>query len=264
MENILFIGGCPRSGTTALLQIFNSNPFCYISSEENILEFLSILEKKLNTKLRRKNNLRSGMRHLSARESLTLENIHSHNFDIDSVWPTLKFIYKFHHEKLHPGGELTLWGDKLPNYYSDIAKFLHHEIKYIHITRNPFDVINSMISRCKAAELGKDWWRSITNFDDMLNKWCDAYASILEIGESKKVLHIQYEDLIFQYDNTVSSINSFLNLNLIYSNILINDPNLHFKREFIEEEMIDKILSRPQVVHYFQNCCSKYSPKGGH
>ena len=221
---------------------------------------LPILEKKFNTKSRRKNNLRSGMRHLSARESLTLENIHSHNFDFDAVWPTLKFIYKFHHDKLHPDSELALWGDKLPSYYSNIGKFLHHRIKYIHITRNPFDVINSMISRSKAAELGMDWWRAITNFDEMLNRWCEAYASILDMEKSEKVLHIQYEDLVFQYHNTISSINSFLNIDLTYSDILIDDPDLHFKREFIEKKMIDKILARPQVVHYFQNYCSKYSP----
>lgn len=253
----ILIGGAPRSGTTALIQLLNSNDSSFISSEENLLKILQTSKKMLSTKERRQENMTNGMRALSIRETLNEENIHKHNFSIESSWPVIKYIYKWHHKKLNTGSELILWGDKLPNYYKELDIIANTpKIRYLHITRNPLDVINSMIRRTEMAKQGKDWWKAITVFEDMLSTWCDAYTAIEKHANKINILHIHYEDLLFNYDDTITAINSFFDSNLVYENILINNKDLHFDRRFLTEELIEKIHESPVVKRYL----SKISP----
>ena len=50
---LLLIGGCPRSGTTALLHFLNSNASTHISAEENLLHKIQVLNKLLGTREQR-------------------------------------------------------------------------------------------------------------------------------------------------------------------------------------------------------------------
>lgn len=248
---MLLIGGSPRSGTTAVLQVLNSNPNVFISSEENILNGLQVLEKLLDTRARRNKVLSNGMRALSLRETLTLENIHSHNFDRDSTWPTLRFIYEYHHSRLHPGMPLVLWGDKLPGYAKELGAILKlPDIRYLHVMRNPLDVVNSMLRRLDAARQGRDWWKSITDFDSMLEAWAAAYRSIQSVKENDKVFELHYEELIFDFDRSVANLNCFLGVDLQYRNILVTDPALHFDRTHLTKNMMSRIAAHPVVREY--------------
>lgn len=247
----LLIGACPRSGTTALIQILNSNPRVFVSSEENILKLTQTLGKSLGTQERRSASLQKGMRALSVRETLTADNIHSHNFTEDCLWPSLRYIYKWHHRQLHPNNELEVWGDKLPNYYLELNSVMSlPKIRYLHITRHPLDVINSMLRRTEMARQGLDWWRAVTEFDDMLETWVKAYQAICKIKSNKRVLHIHYEDLIFDFQTTINDINKFIDASLEYENILIQDPEAHFDRSFINEEQTKRVLDHPSVKKY--------------
>ena len=248
----LLIGGCPRSGTTALLQVLNSNPSCFISSEENIFKQLGVLSKGLSTQERRKEVLiNKGMRDLSPRESLNEKNIHSHNFSQDSLWPTLQFIYQYHHKKLHAGFPLILWGDKFPNYFKDIDAVLEvSEVKYLHITRNPLDVVNSIMRRCEMTRQGKDWWKAITEFSAMINCWAEAFRVIRENECHSNVFHLHYEELVYNFSDCSDKINDFLGVNLTYENILISTKDKHHDRKFLTRDMIGHILTHPTVKDY--------------
>lgn len=248
---LLLIGGSPRSGTTAVLQMLNSNPSAFISSEENLLKILQSLEKLLDTRSKRAKALDKGMRALSPRETLTLENIHSHNFDRESVWPTLRFIYQYHHERLHTGAPLMLWGDKLPAYARELDAILALPgIRYLHVTRNPLDVVNSMLRRLDAASKGQDWWKAITDFDAMVEAWADAYHAIEAVEDRAEVFHLHYEELVFDFGRSVAALNKFLGVDLQYQNVLISDPALHYDRSHLTGEMIQRIAAHPAVQNY--------------
>jgi len=250
----LLIGGCPRSGTTALLHVLNSNPSCYISSEENLPKLLGVLSKVLGTQERRNEVIRKkGMRALSLRESLNAMNANSHNFSQTSVWPMLRFIYQYHHGTLHPGFPLILWGDKFPNYFKNIDAVLEPSgVKYVHITRNPLDVVNSIMRRCDMTRQGKDWWKAITNFEEMIAAWAEAYNIIQQIEERSEVFHLHYEELVFDFYGSVARLNTFLGNDLEYENILVSDPSKHFDRSFLSKELKNKILSHLDVRAYIE------------
>ena len=249
----LLIGGCPRSGTTALIQILNSNPKVFISSEENLIKLKQTLSKSLGTKERRASTISQGMRVLSSRETLSVDNIHQHNFSESSVWPSIRHIYKWHHRQMHGEENLEIWGDKLPNYYKDLPEILSLKgVKYLHITRHPLDVINSMLRRTEMARQGLDWWKAVTEFKEMLNTWTAAYKSICAL-EGNKVLHIHYEDLVFNFPQTISSINNFIGIDLEYKNILIQERDKHFDRSFINDQQTSEALNNSTVKDYLSS-----------
>jgi hypothetical protein len=248
----LLIGGCPRSGTTALLQVLNSNPSCYISSEENLPKILGALSKVLGTQERRNEVIsHKGMRALSLRESLNEKNANRHNFSQDSLWPTLRFIYEYHHGKLSPGFPLVLWGDKFPNYFKNIDVVMAVPgVKYLHITRNPLDVVNSIMRRCEMTSQGKDWWKAMTDFEGMVNAWSDAYQIIQRIESRPEVFHLHYEELVFDFHGSAARLNGFLGVNFAYEDILVSDPKKHYDRSFLSKEMKGQILSHADVQRY--------------
>lgn len=256
----LLIGGSPRSGTTALLQMLNSSPGVFISSEENLIKGVQSLEKLLDTRSRRARALQNGMRELSPRETLTLDNIHSHNFDRSAVWPTLRFIYEHHHAALHPGVPLVIWGDKVPGYARELdAVMALPGVRYLHITRNPLDVVNSMLRRLEAARQGRDWWKSITDFDAMVEAWAEAFVAIEAVEGRDDVMHLHYEELVFGFDRSVAAINRFLGAGFSYGRVLVDDPALHFDRSQLSADLVRRIAGHPVVRRYVE----RYRNMGG-
>jgi len=247
----LLIGGAPRSGTTALLQVLNSHRSVYISSEENLVNTGKVLSKLLGTRERRARTLTGGMRSLSHRETLTLDNIHSHNFSVKSVWPAILYMYKWHHKRHAEGEPLVVWGDKYPNYYKEIDEVLAlPHARYLHITRNPYDVVNSMLRRTEMSKQGKDWWKAITDIDQMIEAWAQAYSTILRIERNPNVFHMHYESLVFDFDKTMDGLNNFLGVDFAYENLMVDDPDKHYERDFISEEIEQRISSNSQVSDY--------------
>jgi hypothetical protein len=247
----LLIGGSPRSGTTALLQLLNSDPHVFISSEENVFRSLPALEDLLDSRGRLARKMQGQMRDLSPRETLTMDNIHRYNMDVSAAWQTLRFIYEHHHQQIHPELPLKVWGDKLPAYALDIQKVLSlPDIRYLHITRNPYDVVNSMLRRTEAARQGKDWWKSITELDEMVEAWAESYRAIEKFEDQPNLLHLHYEQLVFDFQQSCGQICRFLRSDLHFKNILVDDPDLHYDRSSLTEDMVMRISGHPAVEAY--------------
>lgn len=254
-----FIGGCPRSGTTALQQLLNTNPNVYITSEENLLNTIQIMSKLLGTRERRQEVYKKGMRATSVRETIDTNTALESNFTSQALWPSIMDIYRWHHKQLVDTDPLILWGDKLPDYYKNINQILKIPgAKYIHITRNPLDVINSMLQRSEMARQGKDWWKAITELDGMIEAWANAYHEISLVEENSAAYHMHYEDLIFNYDETICSLSEFLGVECSYDNILVSDRDKHFHREYLSDEIVGRICSNQYVKKYFDSHDDNY------
>lgn len=248
------IGGCPRSGTTALLQTLNSNSSVLLTSEENLLNLVRVLRKLLGTRERRSKVFdKNGTRDLSQRETLTPENALASTFSEEAVWPTIKFLYEWHHSQACDDFPLTLWGDKFPNYFKNIDDVLSIDgARYIHITRNPFDVVNSMLRRTAMARQGKDWWRAITDVDTMIGIWEEAFRTITQVGNHADVFHLHYEELVFDFEASIFELNQFLKIDLVYHDILVNNPQKHYDRSYLSSEIIKLLLKSSEVCSYIE------------
>jgi hypothetical protein len=251
MKYPLLIGGCPRSGTTALLQVLNSDPQVHVTSEENLMKLVRDLRAPLGTRERRARTLSNGMRALSVRETLTEDNIHSHNFTGESLWPVVRYLYRWHHQQLHPGQTLKLWGDKFPGYAAQAAEVAAMPgIRYVHLTRCPLDVVDSMLRRTEMAKQGRDWWRAITDFDAMLAAWVEAWEGIRRIEGRANVLHIHYEELAFDFDATLRRLAAFAGVALECTDTMVSEPARHFERRYLDAAQRTRIVACPAVRAY--------------
>lgn len=253
-QPFILIGGCPRSGTTALVHFLNTNPSFFISSEENLLDMYKVLAKQLSTRQKRQATYeKQGLREHSQREAMSVEDTLLYNFSKTSVWEVLHSVYAVHHQALNLQQPLKVVGDKYPNYFLEIDRILSlKRFKYIHVTRNPVDVINSMVRRTEMAKQGKDWWKSVTEIEEMIKVWSEAYAVSQKTQENPKVLNLHYESLVFDFQNTVQQLNAFMSGTYSFDNVLISDVDKHFDRRYLSDDHLKLIMSNPSVQDYMQ------------
>ncbi len=260
-DRFLLIGGCPRSGTSALFQLLNQAPEVYISSEENLIKLEDKLRDTLGTRERRSEISRGRNRDLSKRETLTLDLLNNYAFSVDCVWDLIAFTYRWHHAQKHAQAELKLWGDKFPNYFRHLERILSIDTaRYIHITRNPLDVINSMIRRTTMAEQGRDWWKAITNKDEMIARWAEAHSIVCHYESNARVLHLHYEELIFNSQATLQRLEDFLCVELCGDSMLISDPAKHHERDYLDSNTEKQIFKHPEYKKYLARCAENSVP----
>ncbi len=144
---------------------------------------------------------------------------------------------------------MTVLGDKLPRYYLfDFSKFneeLKKTVKFIHISRNPLDVINSMIVRHQNKSRGKDTWTLTSTLEEAINEWILGWNYIIK-NESNHILHIKYEDLcLFDKIGTIEKICDFVNVkNEFNLEIIQSDRSKHFERNKLNEDYLFRIKKK--------------------
>ncbi|WP_339675110.1 sulfotransferase [uncultured Zhongshania sp.] len=176
------------------------------------------------------------------------KNENWNNTDILAVTPTKIFsatkIVQCLYETTFPHtcGTDAIYGDKYPKYYKlDLQRVENvlPDIKYIHITRHPYDVVNSMLRRSHNAKQGKDSWTKNQTAEMAINEWIEAWN--FSLNKDKKLLHIKYEDLIFSQDTTIQKISEFITSDLTKIDTQIISTTDHFEREFLNPRIIKKI-----------------------
>jgi hypothetical protein len=120
-------------------------------------------------------------------------------------------IYLFYGEKL--GKEVIGWGDK-NNYYVNHLEEINQifpNSKYIHIIRNPKDVITSYLNVNELKE-SKYKPKFTNNFLEILNEWILNNNKIVEFIEKQKLkcIIVKYEDLIINPNLQIERIFNFL------------------------------------------------------
>ncbi len=250
----LFIGGCPRSGTSVLAEILNTDPSCYISSEENLLLKYDAMAKPFSTRERRQRVYQTvGERAMSERETLN-QSVLQYNFSIAGLWPMIQSAYTWHQCQRNGDVPLRLWGDKTPTYFSFVPRILSIEgARYLHITRHPLDTVNSMLRRTEMARQGKDWWKAFTEFDAMVAVWKEALAAVERVEAHENVLHVTYEELVFDAGPTLQRIQSFLDLDLALEDVTITDKSKHFDRGYLSDDQTDAVLQMPEVKRFLES-----------
>ena len=257
-DEMLLIGGCPRSGTTILQHVLNTDPRVFISNEMNLFRIVDGLRCLLNVDAaladkRPDDNPRA----LSIRERWTVGDFRKYKFNPELTSTALKRIYEIHHDAVKPGATLVIFGDKFPKYYQLINQYslAGSAFKYIHITRNPLDVVNSMIMRVRNAQEGKDTWKAHATLESQVAVWDEAFTFIRNNERDAKVLHVLYEDYVFNTVEIMEGIGEFLAMPLVWEGRIEDDKTKHFRRENIGSHELCVIESSgvyKKYVEYLQ------------
>jgi hypothetical protein len=178
-QQYLFICGCPRSGTTALVRLVNSHNSLAIGMERYKYYANSKNISRINQ---------------GAFKSDTFFNLQDNQTNIN--W---KYFYDELIDKYQLG--VKYLGDKYPHYYRFYNQINHNlgDVKWIFIIRDVISIANSYNAR--AAD-PKDKWSPEANFKKAVDHWNEALESTWKYQKNNpnpNLFVCEYEKL-FNYD----------------------------------------------------------------
>lgn len=210
MKSWLILGGCPRSGTTLLNSVINSHPKIALSNEQNLYKTARILsciyyrEKHVKTRIDRE--LSSNEKKIGAYESLVECST------IDQKKSMLPAIESLYSTSLSAGDSVIHVGDKYPKYYEWDLSWMGQvfpEMKFVHVTRSPVDVVNSCVYRTEMRLQGKDWW-PVKSALEYVSDWVSAWNFAAEMNKNDNFHHIRYESFVANPKEEVENLAKFL------------------------------------------------------
>lgn len=171
--NYLFIVGCPRSGTTALGNMFAQHPKVVMGIE------------------------RYGHRAFPANFSLSPNLFKLERFtefrEGDTFYDSLAFAPAAYSDlsRKFPG---AVWvGDKIPTLFRTLPKLFTafpKETRVLFIFRNIFDVAASY--KARKEDLSDNWSKGVS---DAISDWADAIRCFRKSDNKRQIIPILYEDL---------------------------------------------------------------------
>lgn len=219
INKFIVVGGCPRSGTTLLNILINTHPDIFISNELNIIKF----NDKLNGLFYREDSSKKlKERKKSKKETWKLSDLTSliPNKSITLYSELFKFIY----QDMSNSSSLSLIGDKFPKYYHDFPNYQNLDFVktkyYLHVSRNPINVLNSFIRRQKNTRDGVDYFNTSIMPEEILNEWICAWNFI---NKESSIHHIKYEDIITNRKKVIFRLSNYLDITDSFDTSLIND-----------------------------------------
>lgn len=187
-DKTIFMIGFPRSGTTLLDSILRSHPQIEVLEEKPLVSnLLQIINKK------------------------TFNNFNNFKDLTDQDILSLREKYFFERNKLSNNKKFII--DKMPLNLMNIVELnkIFPEAKYIVSIRHPFDcVLSSYMQSFKMNN-------SMANFLNLNDsaKFYDLVMSLWEKGKQKinlDYIEIKYEDIIINFNHTISKLLKFLEL----------------------------------------------------
>ncbi len=207
--NAIFIGGCPRSGTTMLGSILGGGENCFATPESQFKEILvhdhlsmSETEDRINQHFKLK---------LWKVFNVSLKGITQKT----QILPLILEMYKKVHEV---APHKNIWIDHSPDNFELIPTLsqLFPEAKFVHIIRDSRGVSASILPLDwgpNDALSASEWWLQKT-----------AYGFSAEICYPKNVFHVRYEDILLHPEETIKNLCDKVGLTF-HPNMLLGDDS---------------------------------------
>jgi hypothetical protein len=231
----LSVGGCPRSGTTALGAALNMHKNISLLHEYDSSKFWITVnnffdeEQRLNT------------------------------YIDTSIYSSLMPVYKRDVEKIAKslvdtifGKNSSIIGTKFPGLHlwpsPDIPNFIPK--KEIHITRNPFDTVLSYSKKNVYDGLFLQE-EILDSAKESLAYWVSAYNYAISRCGDKDFFHIFYDEIIFDSSKYETDLANFLGIdNIDLSGMKIIDSNRNIKNKFESAGLINIYEEISQLFPY--------------
>ena len=149
-ENLIFLVGCPRSGTTHLQKLISAHPEVYTGRETHFFDLIGPLFENWQEKFK---GYREG--------SLDFFGMACY-FEEEELYTLLrKFIENVYDQMKGSNNKKPIFLDKTPSH----ALYIHHihsllpKARFIHIIRDARDVIASLVAASKS--FGRSWGAEI-------------------------------------------------------------------------------------------------------
>ena len=214
MSQWICTGGCPRSGTTAFLEVFNQHPNIAMFPEYNFFTLIDSFDQLFYKEVNTISKGWIGNINVNERPGATVITKDFLKYIPQKEKGHQRHVIKALFEAVFPNKDLKVIGEKLPFYFqSDLYKLNKRvgPIKYIHLTRNPLWVINSFRHRAKLSEEGKDLWK-YRSFGEACDIWMEAWNFLVNARHHLDILPIKYEHFFDDPFDARNEVFNFLNL----------------------------------------------------
>ncbi len=242
-HGLIFIVGCPRSGTTWLQRLLASHPKVH-SGEESHIFSLYVGPQLRAWKSQQSAQLLGAERHLVGPQAYVCDREFAsilRDYACRLLSPVLK--------KLEPD---ELFVEKTPShalFISEIRELLP-EARFIHLVRDPRDVVASLLAAAKTW--GADWApKSATAAAGM---WVEHICAVQEAARnlSKDKFHeVSYEELSDFPEATLKSLSHFLGLDW-------NDESI---REAIEANRAERMRDQGTPIPVYGEIATRTGGK---
>jgi hypothetical protein len=241
MKNFLFIAGCPRSGTSALVRILSFSKDIVIGLER----FGHLVSK---------NNFQLNKSHFETERFFKLE---THDTFYEDV---IKFHHKFYPNMRKKYETAKIVGDKRPDLYRSYDELFMNfpEAKVIFIYRQ----LDKVASSYNARAIEENSWPADKNFKQAVIDWNESlYCTLQAIKRGYNIKIVEYEN-VFQSNSNLDDLFEFVGvekdagveegINLVRSRsakllnerkMYLNDDELAFIDENANKLVLADILS---------------------
>lgn len=208
----VFVGGCPRSGTTLLRTMLNSHPHLAVPHETKIM-IPAYRRRDQFGDLSLADNRRGVARWITELKDSRFERIGIPEDELmeafaaapPSLGSLLSTCYSMYAER---NGKVR-WGDKRPSYSQHLnALFsLFPDARFVNVVRDP---------RACAASMRQAWkgWGRLASAVEIWERTDRTVQEAMRKLPSDQIFQIRYEDLVTDEEATLKSVCEFMSLDL--------------------------------------------------
>lgn len=250
MFELINIGCCGSSGSTFLAKSLDNHPDIACGDELNLFMNSNLYNNYNKVKfllpLMKKYGLQNNP---YSRDGSFFANLESYNLNKEKAWNWLKesknineLANRFENHILDYADK-KIWAEKTPKniYVSHLFLNTFSNSKFIHIVRDPRDVILSLIGRNYSLV-------------EAAVRWMISVAAAQKIKNRDNVLEIRYEDLVLENENTLKKLCSFIGVDFkkeYFSSDKYSSKKLHkFSGHSSWHTSADNSISKKSLFKY--------------
>jgi hypothetical protein len=206
MFELINIGCCGSSGSTFLAKSLDNHPDIACGDELNLFMNSNLYNNYGKVKLLLPIIKKYGLQNNPySRDGSFFANLESYDLDKKTAWDWLKksknineLASEFENHILDYANK-KIWAEKTPKniYVAHLFLDSFPNSKFIHIVRNPKDVMLSLIGRNYSIV-------------EAAQRWMVSVASAQKVKDRDNVLEIRYEDLVLENEKIMKKLCSFI------------------------------------------------------
>lgn len=243
---LMFIG-YPRSGHSLIASLLDAHPNIIVGMEWGVLPHIRMGYNQ--------NQVFYSIRNNSKAYNKREKNIWTgYSYHVDKMWQGNHTDLYVIGDKM--GGQTSMMIKKTPELIGQLEKVIDKPIKYIHVIRNPFDVITTMTKRFHERK-GVPGDLKTIDLLPFIKTFFDRVEIIswLKIKSHIEMIDLYQEDLIKNPEGTLLNLLNFINVEYV-DGYIQNCSEIVYKKP--HKSRYDIVWS-DDLIHFVQEEIKKYS-----